>query len=48
MKERYYNTITDAIHQLEIDHPEFQEENSTGWDMMEALKELQDLYSPEN
>jgi len=38
-----YNTLVDAILTLEKDHPEFQEEHTTGWDMMEILKLMRDM-----
>lgn len=37
---RYSDALKSAIAQLLHDHPEFEEEHTTGWDMMEALKDL--------
>ena len=39
-KEHASNALKTAIAVLLHDHPEYEEENSTGWDMIEALKDL--------
>ena len=39
-KEQQSNALKTAIAVLLADHPEFEEQNSTGWDMIEALKDL--------
>jgi hypothetical protein len=38
-----------AIEVISLDHPEFQEEHSTGWDFMDGLKALRRKYdAPDN
>ena len=47
-KEQCCNSITAAIEQILIDHPEFQEENTTGWDMLQTLYYIQSIYVDNN
>ncbi len=37
-KETKINIITELVKIVEKDYPEFQEENTTGWDMIESAK----------
>jgi hypothetical protein len=39
-----YNALRDGILILEQDHPEFFEENTTGWDMMQTLYAIKGIY----
>ena len=41
---QYYNTLKAAYDHLKLAYPEFEEEHSTGWDMMQTLEELMIEY----
>ncbi len=42
------NILESLLHQIRIDHPEFDEENTTGWDLIENAKIWLDELNNEN